>query len=131
MNKVCAFLISGILFLGGFAGLSALGDQSTKIAVASQGNTVEAQVAKQGARCAWLMFFDAEGTLMETLENPYQQASGAAGAQCAAFLADKGATVFAAGNVGNRMAGELERLNIEFVSITGTVKDAVTYILNR
>jgi predicted Fe-Mo cluster-binding NifX family protein len=120
-----------LVFLGG--GFSLLGQEPkpVKIAVASEGEAVDSQVSSQGARCSWLLFFDAEGERIETMENPYRGQRGSAGVNCAQLLAGKGVTVFVAGQIGNKMAAALENSNIAFVSFSGEVKDAVAHVLEK
>ena len=118
-----AFIFGGLLIVG------AQGKEPIKIAVASDGETVDSQVGEKAARCRWLLFFDEEGKLTETLENPYRDERGGAGTSCAELLAENKITVFVAGFVGNKMAAALERNNITFVPFTGTVKDAIEHVL--
>jgi predicted Fe-Mo cluster-binding NifX family protein len=124
-----SILIFGLFFGGGFQYLQGQEETPLKIAVASSGKTRDAQVADQAARCPWLLFFDEEGQLLEVLENPYQQAGGGAGLKCIELLTDRKVSVFAAGRVGNKMAGALEQNGITFVAFRGTVEDAVRHIL--
>ncbi|MFC2165882.1 NifB/NifX family molybdenum-iron cluster-binding protein [Acidobacteriota bacterium] len=132
MTKTRARSIVLIVFvLGGLVILSAQEKKPTKIAIASDGETINAQVGDKAARCRWLLFFDKKGKLTETLENPYQQERGGAGTKCAELLADNKATVFIAGYVGNKMAAALEGNDITFISFTGTVEDAITHILEN
>lgn len=128
-GTVFIFLI--ICILGGLLSLRGQEEQPKKIAIASDGETVDSQVVNQGARCHWILFFDEKGQLTEALENPYQQANREAGIKCAALLKDNNVTVFVAGNIGDKMAAALERSNIAFIAFTGTVEDAIKHVLEN
>lgn len=120
---LCIFICGGLIFSGTHE------DQSAKIAIASDGKTLDSQVGEKAARCQWFLFFDEEGTLTETLENPYREEIGGAGISCAALLAENKVTIFVAGFVGNKMAAALENSQIAFISFTGSVKEAVAHVL--
>jgi predicted Fe-Mo cluster-binding NifX family protein len=119
------FICSGLIFLGAHE------DKQIKIAIASDGESIDSQVAEKAARCQWFLFFDEEGKLAEAVENPFREDKGGAGINCANFLAEKEVTLFVAGYVGNKMAGALEDNQITFISFTGTVKDAIAHVLEN
>ncbi|MBN1224714.1 MAG: NifB/NifX family molybdenum-iron cluster-binding protein [Candidatus Aminicenantes bacterium] len=123
IGTVIIFLF--MIIIGGFPVLRGQEDRPEKIAIASDGDTIESQVGSQGARCPWFLFFDANGQLLETLENPYWQERGGAGINCAELLAEKGVTIFVAGNVGHKMSAALESSGIASISFSGTVEDAL------
>jgi len=120
-----------LFILGGFLILWGQEEQPKKVAIASDGETIDSQVGSQGARCSWFLFFDQNGQLTKALENPYQQADREAGVRCAELLADHGVTIFVAGNIGDKMAEVLERENIDFIAFSGTVKDAIKHVLEE
>ena len=128
-GAVCIFIL--VFILGALPIIGEKGDQPEKIAIASDGETMDSQVGKQGARCQWLLFFNEDGELTETLENPYWQQRGSAGISCAELLAEKKVTVFVAGNIGNKMAAVLDEKDIKFISHSGTVEDAIAHILEN
>ena len=123
------FVLLGVLIFGGLLVVGAQGKEPIKIAVASDGETIDSQVGEKAARCRWLLFFNEEGELTETLENPYRDERGGAGTSCAELLAEHKITIFVAGFVGNKMAAALEDSQITFISFKGTVKDAVAHVL--
>jgi predicted Fe-Mo cluster-binding NifX family protein len=129
--RTAAFVFLSLFIFGGLFTINGQESQRKKIAVASEGETIDSQVSSQGARCFWLLFFDEEGKLAEALENPYRQTRGGAGTECAGLLADHNATHFIAGHVGDKMAAALESRNIAFISFSGTVKDAVAHVLEK
>jgi predicted Fe-Mo cluster-binding NifX family protein len=132
MKKMRVGLIFITIFiLGALPILGEKGEQPKKIAIASDGEAMDSQVGRQGARCRWLLFFDENGELMETLENPYWQQRGSAGVNCAELLADKKVTVFVANNIGNKMAAVLDESDITFISHSGTVEEALKEVLEE
>jgi predicted Fe-Mo cluster-binding NifX family protein len=118
-----------IFIFGGLLTLKGQEEKPTKIAIASEGESLDSQVGSQGARCPWLLFFDEKGELTESLGNPYRDERGGAGIRCAKLLADNDVTIFVAGFVGNKMAGALEQHNITFISFSGTVEEAIAHVL--
>jgi predicted Fe-Mo cluster-binding NifX family protein len=122
-------IVLGLFILGGFLILKGQEEQPKKIAIASDGETIDSKVGSQGARCPWFLFFDQQGQLTKALQNPHQQADRGAGVKCAELLADHGVTIFVAGNIGDKMAEALEEKNIDFISFSGTVKDAIKHVL--
>jgi predicted Fe-Mo cluster-binding NifX family protein len=126
-------ILSGILLLIASAAVpSSWANEKPvlKIAVACDGETLEAQVVKKGPRGQYLQFFDKKGDLLEVCENPYWEQVGGAGVNCADFIAEKGATVFVAGMVGSKMEGILDKNQITFKSFQGTVNEAVAFVLD-
>ena len=131
MNRI--MILSGILLLIVSAAVpSSWADEkpALKIAVACDGETLEAQVVEKGPRGQYLQFFDKKGDLLEVCENPYWEQVGGAGVNCADFISEKGATVFVAGMVGSKMEGILDKNQITFKSFQGTVNEAVAFVLD-
>lgn len=132
MKKVIvAFGIAGML--GSWAARPATGEEEArpvKIAVAADGEAATATVEGRGARAHFLLFFDAEGKRIESVENPYREQGRRAGPSCAELLAKHGATVFVAGQIGGNMRHALSSLGIDSVSFTGTVEAAVAHVLS-
>jgi len=125
-------ILVGVLLLIASAAIpsSGAGGAALKIAVACDGETLEAQVINKGARGQYLQFFDEKGDLLEVCENPYWEQVGSAGISCADFIAEKGATVFVAETVGSKMEEALDKNQITFKSFQGTVNEAVAFVLD-
>ncbi len=131
MNRI--MILGGILLLIASAAIpssGAGGEPALNIAVACDGETLEAQVVNKGPRGRYLQFFDEKGDLLEVCENPYWEQVGSAGVSCADFIAEKGATVFVAGMVGSKMEEALDRNQITFISFQGTVNEAVAFVVD-
>jgi len=123
--KKAGFVLIILSILGLFFILNANEEAEIKIAVSSEGETLDSQVSVMAGRCAYYLFFDKEGNLKNTMENPYQKASQA-GIKCAQFLKEHAITILIAGEVGDKMREALENYNISFIPFSGTVNDAVT-----
>ncbi len=130
-KKTCMVGILVLLVLGIFPIIGGQEKPSLKIAVACDGKTPDTQVAYKGARGQYLQFFDEKGKLLELHESPFWKHDRRAGVGCAGFLAEKKATIFVAGMVGDKMKGALEGQQITFMAFEGTVKEAVAFVLSK
>ncbi|MFO7867506.1 MAG: NifB/NifX family molybdenum-iron cluster-binding protein [Candidatus Aminicenantes bacterium] len=126
-----AVMLIIIFFAGTLMPFTGQGENPEKIAIASEGETIHSQVADQGPRGAWLLFFNQEGDLVEAVENPFQHERSQAGVRCAEFLAEKEVTVFVAGQAGPKMKQVLDSRNIDFMAFSGTVDDALAQALKK
>jgi predicted Fe-Mo cluster-binding NifX family protein len=124
MNRVYFILAMMLFGILGMAPSLKAGDGPV-YAVAAEGESSDAQVSVQAARCPWFLLFDVQGNLVEAVANPHQRASGGAGPQAADFLAGKGIQTVIAGEFGPKMTGALKRNGISYRTATGTVADAV------
>ena len=95
------------------------------IAIAATAPEVDSQVAMHGARAPFYLLFDEQGNMLEVLTNPVVQAEGRAAPQAALFLADKGVTLLAAGDFGNRFVSELEERGISHSLVSGMIADVI------
>lgn len=97
-----------------------------KIAVAANGNTLDAQVDPRFGRCAWFVIVDADTMAFEAVQNPGVTAGGGAGIQAAQVIASTGAQAVVAGNMGPNAHQALTAAGIQILPfIGGTVRDAV------
>lgn len=130
MNRlyiILAMMLFGIL---GMAPSLMAGDGPV-YAVAAEGESPDAQVSAQAARCPWFLLFDAQGNLVEAVANPHQRAAGGAGPQAAEFLASKGVQTVIAGEFGPKMADALKRRGMTFQTSSGTAADAVRTVIEQ
>lgn len=98
------------------------------VAVAADGETIEASVSSQAARSPYFLLFDAQGDLVETVNNPHQQAAGGAGPLVVDFLAAKGVRTVIAGEFGFKMTGAMQARGMAFQTSTGSAVDAVRHL---
>ncbi len=108
-----------------------MGDEKVVIAVASEGETLDAAVSHLAARAPYFLIVDGTGNLREAAENPYKDIRGGAGVSAANFLAEKNVTIVVAGNFGNKMIDALKAQEITYVKFEGTVADAVDKVLKQ
>jgi predicted Fe-Mo cluster-binding NifX family protein len=80
-------------------------------------------VSAQAGRSPYLLFFDAKGTLLEAVPNPYMD-SGNAGIPTVDLVASKGATVLVAGGFGGRIVDVMKGKGVRPVEFKGSAKDA-------
>jgi predicted Fe-Mo cluster-binding NifX family protein len=97
-----------------------------KIAVAANGNNLDAPVDPRFGRCAWFVIVDSETMAFEALQNPGVMAGGGAGIQAAQLVASKGAQAVVAGNMGPNAHQALTAAGIQILPFAGgTVRQAV------
>jgi predicted Fe-Mo cluster-binding NifX family protein len=108
-----------------------MGEEKVIIAVASDGETLKANVSHTAARCPYFLIVDSEGKLLEAVENPYKDIRGGAGVSAANFLAGKNATIIVAGNCGNKMKDALEEEEIAYFEFEGIAEVAIKKILEN
>jgi len=108
-----------------------MGEEKVVIAIASEGETLEAAVSHIAARGPYFLIVDSKGTLMEAVENPYKDNRGGAGVSVANFLALKEVTIVVAGNIGNKMKDALEAKEMTYFVFEGTGGEAIKKILEK
>ena len=96
-----------------------------KIAVAATGGSLDAQVSEQFGRCAYFVIVDSDTMKFEAFSNPASGVSGGAGPMAAQEIANRGAEVVLAGNLGPKAQTALEAAGIRFTAASGTVREAV------
>jgi predicted Fe-Mo cluster-binding NifX family protein len=108
-----------------------MGEEKVVIAVASDGETLEAALSHLAARGSYFLIVDSEGKLLEAVENPYKDTRGGAGVSAANFLAEKNVTIVIAGNFGNKMIAALKTQEIAYFEFKGIVEEAIKKILEK
>jgi predicted Fe-Mo cluster-binding NifX family protein len=119
------FIMFLLISLGG-----AQEEKEPRIAIASDGKTVEALVAPKAARSSYYLIFDESGELREVVDNPHKNVGSGAGPLAAEFLASKEVTLVVAGLFGAKMVAALDNKGIRRVELTGKVGDALEKALN-
>ena len=90
-----------------------------KIAITSEGNTLNAQIDSRFGRCSYFAIYDTETKQTEFLENPGKDASGGAGPAAVQFVAQQGAKKIIAGEFGGKTVPLFQSLNIEMINESG------------
>ncbi|MFC2170104.1 NifB/NifX family molybdenum-iron cluster-binding protein [Acidobacteriota bacterium] len=108
-----------------------MGEEKVLIAVASEGETLEASVSHLAARGPYFLIVDNKGNLLEAIENPYKDTGGGAGVSAANFLAEKNVTIVIAGKFGNKMKDALKAQEIAYFEFEGIVEEAIKKTLEK
>ena len=90
-----------------------------KIAITSEGNTLNAQIDSRFGRCSYFAIYDTETKQTEFLENPAKEASGGAGPAAVQFVAKQGVRKIVAGEFGGKTVPLFQSLNIEMINESG------------
>lgn len=97
-----------------------------KIAICSQGPSMDSQVDPRFGRCACFVLVDSETGEWEGIQNPNAQAGGGAGIQAAQLLANRGVGAVLVGNIGPNAMAALNAAGIKvYAGISGTVADTL------
>ena len=97
-----------------------------KIAISSQGESLEAMVDPRFGRCAYFIIYDSETKKAESWPNPASQATGGAGILAAQMAVDNHVEVVITGNAGPNAFQTLSQANIKiYGGASGTVKDSL------
>ena len=106
-------------------------EQTVKIAIASDGKTIDSPLSSKAARCKYFLIFDEEGQLTEVLDNPHGNVPGSAGPKAADFLAQKEVTLLVARTIGPKMIAALQTKEIAHLEFSGTVEEGLEYALKK
>ena len=99
-----------------------------KIAVSSEGGSMNARVSEQFGRCAYFLIVDTETMKFEPVSNPAAGMMGGAGPEAARQIANRGANIILTGSVGPNAKAALDAAGIKIVtgiSGTKTVKETI------
>jgi predicted Fe-Mo cluster-binding NifX family protein len=125
------FLIACIsmgLVLGTSPGILAEENETAVLAVAADGPTPDAHVSRVAARCPYFLLFDAQGALVDVLDNPHAGGRGGAGPRVVEMLAAKGVRTVVAETFGEKMAAAMHRAGMASRTASGRVADAVRQV---
>ncbi len=90
-----------------------------KIAITSEGNTLNAQIDSRFGRCSYFAIYDTETKQTKFLENPAKDASGGAGPAAVQFVAQQGVKKIIGGEFGGKTVPLFQSLSIQMVSESG------------
>lgn len=88
-----------------------------KLAITSQGKTLDAQLDPRLGRCQYFVIVDTDTDQFEACENASRSATGGAGVQTAQFLADNGVEAVVTGNVGPNAMRALQAAGIKVYTV--------------
>ena len=90
-----------------------------KIAITSEGNTLNAQIDSRFGRSNYFAFYDTDTKQTEFMLNPGKEASGGAGPAAVQFVAQQGAKKIIAGEFGGKTVPLFQSLGIQMVNASG------------
>jgi len=99
-----------------------------KIAISSEGKSLESQVSAVFARCPYFLFVEVENQKIGTtqiVENKNLDQMGGAGVAVAKLMAERNVKVVVAGNIGPRAFEVLKQFGIEVYFGRGKVKEVL------
>lgn len=97
-----------------------------KIAISSQGTSLEAQVDSQFGRCQYFLIVDSATEAFEILVNEAATASGGAGVQAAQMVVNSGVEAVITGNLGPKATDILQASGIKtYLGVSGTIRQAL------
>lgn len=97
-----------------------------RIAVTSQGNTLDDRVDMRFGRCPWFLIVETDDLSFEAIENQSVALGGGAGVQSAQSIAESNVECVITGNCGPNAFRTLQAAGIEVVvGVDGVVRDVV------
>jgi predicted Fe-Mo cluster-binding NifX family protein len=97
-----------------------------KIAVSSQGDTLDSPASPVFGRCPTYLFVEPETMEFEAVPNPAMSQGGGAGIQAAQFVVNRGANAVLSGNLGPNAFDVLQAAGVPgYLVAGGTVREAV------
>jgi len=100
-----------------------------KIAIAAQGDHLDAEVDSHFGRCAFFIIYDTETKAFKAIKNPNVTAQSGAGINSVTLIEREGVKKILAGNFGPKAERTLSSSDIEIVrDVAGTVKDAIQLV---
>ena len=97
-----------------------------KVAISSEGNTLDAKMDSRFGRCPWFIVADDRTMEYEALPNPAVSAEGGAGIRAAQFVAHANVLAVISGNYGPKAYETLRAGGIKiYIAHTRTVREAL------
>lgn len=127
--KKCIGMLLAVFFV--FFSSNTFAGEPSLIAVAADARELTASVSEVAARCRYFLLFDEQGALVDTIENPYLNASGGAGGQAAEFLAARNVELVVAGKFGRNMLDAMREKAMSSLMFKGSTAEAVKTALKK
>jgi len=90
-----------------------------KIAITSEGNTLDSFIDPRFGRCAFFVVYDTDTQDVEFFSNPAKESSEGAGPAAVQFVAAKGVKKVIAGEFGGKIKSLFDTLQIEMLTDKG------------
>ncbi len=92
------------------------------IAIASDGDTVRADISSQASRSNYYIFIDEKGVSLEIMSNSFKYIKGGASSKLIEMLKDKKVSHFVASEFGDKLKSALDTNSIKHTIYEGSVK---------
>ncbi len=105
-----------------------------KVAVASQGNTLESNIDSSFGRCAWFIIIDTKDGGMEFIPNTNRDMEEHAGKAAVELMALRNVEMIVSGEFGVKIKPMLDSMHIQMVMIEDSEKrvcDIIALLNNR
>ncbi len=96
-----------------------------KIAISSNGKTIDSEVSDVFGRCPYFIIME-DGKVIEVIKNLSIDQRGGAGVSAAKVVAEKNVDAVIAGNIGTRALSIFKQFNIKTYLKKGLIKNAVS-----
>ncbi|HOW25539.1 MAG TPA: NifB/NifX family molybdenum-iron cluster-binding protein [Bacteroidales bacterium] len=88
-----------------------------KIAITSQGNSLESLIDQRFGRCAYFVVYDTESRAMEYIPNPNREVEEGAGPASVQLVASRNISKIISGEFGMKIKPLLDSLNIQMIVV--------------
>ena len=105
-----------------------------KVAIASNGNTLESNIDSSFGRCAWFVIYDTESGAMEFIPNANKELEEHAGKAAVDLVASRNVSMIVSGEFGLKIKPMLDSMHIQMVVIKDSEKrigDVIALLNNR
>lgn len=93
--------------------------------VASDNNSLNANVSAEASRCSYYIFLDDEGKVLEMVQNPHKDVRGGASSKLLLMLKEKKISHIIAANFGNKLIGHLRSNHIKYTVHKGDINSVI------
>ncbi|MGV8962295.1 MAG: NifB/NifX family molybdenum-iron cluster-binding protein [Candidatus Saccharimonadaceae bacterium] len=105
-----------------------------KVAIASNGNTLDSYIDNSFGRCAWFILYDTENGAMEFIPNPNKDMEEHAGQASVELVTSRNVTVIISGEFGIKIKPLLDSMHVQMIVIkdaTKRINDIIELLNNR
>lgn len=93
-----------------------------KVAIASNGNTLDSNIDSSFARCAWFIIYDTENGAMEFIPNTNKDIEEHAGKAAVDLVLSRNVSMIVSGDFGMKIKPLLDSMHIQMVVIKDSTK---------
>jgi predicted Fe-Mo cluster-binding NifX family protein len=93
-----------------------------KIAITSNGNTLESKIDQRFGRCGWFVIYDSESKAMEFIPNPNRDVEEGAGPASVQLVASRNVGKVISGEFGVKIKSLMDSLKIQMIVVRDTEK---------